>query len=527
MTTEPDNRTAVANEFSGQAQTVVQAGRIEHVHFHLANPPAGLGGAPRTIADWNPFDLGVHHSLAVRSPGEDLPELPRYFRRGHDDELDGALPDPPRSVAIVVVGSSSTGKTRTLYEAVRRYAAVRRWPLNYPQDARSLDQAFDAGLVAPRTVLWLNETQEHLSGLHGESAAAGLRALLNGSIAGPVIVLGTLWPEHWDELTAEPRGGRDPHHHARQLLLHQVRRIRVPGRFTAAEIGGLDGGTADPRLLSAAEGSVSTRQVIQTLAGGPLLVDRYEHPHTATDRYATAVIAAALHARQLGHHNPLPHKLLRDAAPAYLSEDDHIDLPAGWFTMGLARALNDTVHGVTAFLPRRTRPGPGPADAYELHDYLTQHGAHDGNAPARTWEALISHARTPDDLLRAANRAAGELRYHYAERLHRAAIDAGATRPPDELKEMVLKRAQLEQLRSLVAAGTTPARLDQVFYERVIDRLGTLPPRQRAAFVLRYMESLSVHEIAATLGTAPATSRRHINAALAALRTELAAATNP
>jgi hypothetical protein len=127
----------VANELSGRAHAVVQAGQIDQVHFHLTNTAVDLGGAPRTIAEWNPFDLGIHHSMAPsQSPGPDLPVLPDYFHRRHDDELDDALPNPPRSVAIVLVGSSSTGKTRALHEVIHRHGACcRRFVKTDPQES--------------------------------------------------------------------------------------------------------------------------------------------------------------------------------------------------------------------------------------------------------------------------------------------------------------------------------------------------------------------------------------------------------
>ena len=51
---------------------------------------------------------------------------------------------------------------------------------------------------------------------------------------------------------------------------------------------------------------------------------------------------------------------------------------------------------------------------------------------------------------------------------------------------------------------------------------GTLPPRQRAAVVLRFYEDLDYPEVAAVLGIAEATARSHVHRALAVLRTRLA-----
>lgn len=49
-------------------------------------------------------------------------------------------------------------------------------------------------------------------------------------------------------------------------------------------------------------------------------------------------------------------------------------------------------------------------------------------------------------------------------------------------------------------------------------RCRDLPPRPRAALVLRYYEDLDYPEIAAILGIAEATARSHVHRALTALR---------
>jgi RNA polymerase sigma-70 factor (sigma-E family) len=54
------------------------------------------------------------------------------------------------------------------------------------------------------------------------------------------------------------------------------------------------------------------------------------------------------------------------------------------------------------------------------------------------------------------------------------------------------------------------------------DELDKLPPKQRAALVLRYYEGLSYAEAAACMGCREATARAYASRALAALRFELA-----
>src|SRR5437764_1112130 len=66
---------------------------------------------------------------------------------------------------------------------------------------------------------------------------------------GPVLVLATLWPRLWDDLTARPSAGADRHTQARELLAG--RDITVPAVFTAAQLHQLHQ-AADPRLAQAA-----------------------------------------------------------------------------------------------------------------------------------------------------------------------------------------------------------------------------------------------------------------------------------
>jgi hypothetical protein len=80
--------------------------------------PPGTG---RLLTDVkNPFDLEVHRPVRPtrRHPG--LPELPGYVRRDHDDQLaeEVRAAAAGTSGTVVLVGGSSTGKTRACWEAL-------------------------------------------------------------------------------------------------------------------------------------------------------------------------------------------------------------------------------------------------------------------------------------------------------------------------------------------------------------------------------------------------------------------------
>ena len=59
---------------------------------------------------------------------------------------------------------------------------------------------------------------------------------------------------------------------------------------------------------------------------------------------------------------------------------------------------------------------------------------------------------------------------------------------------------------------------------RMQQQLDRLPPRQKAVFVLRHMEGLSLKEIAATLGLEEGTVKAHLHRAVAQFRKEFQAA---
>jgi hypothetical protein len=386
---------AVARVLAGHAR---QAAPVLQVWEQLVTadsarrPVRSALGQPITGLD--PFVLEVHRLVEASSGAEVLPPLPAYTRRAHDEALAAvvAAVAGEQSQLAVLVGGSSTGKTRACWEAVTAPGALPAgWRLWHPYDP-TRPEALLEGLpaVAPRTVLWLNEAQLYFLEAPtdvAERAAAALQTLLADSDRGPVLVLATLWPEYWDALTREPG--------ARRTLL-EGRRITVPGAFTAAQVAALRR-SGDPRL--AAAGAADSGQVTQFLAGAPVLLDRYRDAQPP----ARAVIESAMDARRLGHGTALPHALLEAAAPAYMSDaewdlagDDWLEQAVG-FTGAPCRG---TAGPVTRIRPRPAfgqAPGSAPAapggPAYKLADYLDEHGRRHRAArfpPDEFWSAAAS-----------------------------------------------------------------------------------------------------------------------------------------
>ena len=367
----------------------------------LARPGSGVTVAGRPLAEvTDPFVLEVHRPVEPDVPQPELPVLPVYVPRDHDAALAEVVTAAAAGASgiAVLVGGSSTGKTRACWQALELLRGQEAgWRLWHPIDAQGA--LADMAGVGPRTVVWLNEAQRYLGTADGagERVAAGLRALLRESARGPVLVLATLWPDYRAELTVRPPGGADPHAQARELL--DGYDIPVPAKFTGEQLQQLEA-AGDPRLAQAATGS-RDGQVIQYLAGAPELLARYRNAPPA----ARALIDAAMDARRLGMGAGLPQAFLEAAAPGYLTDAEWDGLGEDW----LEQALDYTAKrakGVRGPLaPIRPRPAlgalasTGDRPAWQLADYLDQHGRRargEEIPPQLFWAAAASHADPAD-----------------------------------------------------------------------------------------------------------------------------------
>ncbi len=229
----------------------------------------------KKVADWDALQLGVHPAITADvGKGQALPELTTYVRRAHDIQLRELLVAPSQPVMVVLVGGSSTGKTRAAFEAVQ--ACLPDWSLLRPVDAAELVAQLASVPVSPRSVLWLNEAQVFLR--DQPEAAAALRRLLAGGE--PVMVVGTMWPRFWKDLTATPGVGElDVHYQARELLVHGTVRVEVPEVFAGANLAELRRQLGRDRRLSlgshsagrssSAMAAITCSLVPRTRASGP------------------------------------------------------------------------------------------------------------------------------------------------------------------------------------------------------------------------------------------------------------------
>ena len=402
-------------------------------------------GPGRPIGEWAPHDLEVHRAgPGPTAAGSDMSAeraWPAYVRREHDRVLDKTVDDTMagRSRIMVLVGASSTGKTRACWEAVQPLAD-QGWRLWHPFDPTRAQAALEQlHRVGPRTVVWLNEAQHYLGDRAvGEQIAAAVHRLLVSRERGPVLVLGTLWPEYATQYTALPTPAEpDLHSRVRELLAGHL--LAVPDAFDAPALAAAralakDG---DWLLADALTRAHADGRITQDLAGAPELLNRYQHAGPA----AKAVLQAAMDARRLGVGLHLPQAFLTDAATDYLSQSDYDQLSDGWAEQAYAE-LAKPVHGKQAPLrqtsPRPVRRPPAPASAattgaeagkgpqFRLADYLEQHGRTSRRhlcPPASFWHAALTHLAHPDHLNRIADEAEKRLRLQWAHHLrHQAAV---------------------------------------------------------------------------------------------------------
>ncbi|MFG3207370.1 hypothetical protein [Streptomyces sp. NPDC048192] len=403
-------------------------------------------GPGRPIGLWDPHALEVHPAGTAQG-GSGLPvqrELPTYVPREHDRILAEAVREAGQghSRMLVLVGGSSTGKTRACWEAVQPLAELGWW-LWHPFDPTRAEAALeDLHRVGPRTVVWLNEAHHYLGDLTaGERIAAAVHHLLTSPQRGPVLVLGTLWPQYVQQYTALPAVGEpDPHSRVRELLAGRT--VRVPDAFDARALAAAtalaEGG--DRLLADALTRARADGRLTQDLAGGPALLERYRTGSPA----ARALLEAAMDARRLGVGLHLPQAFLTDAAPDYLHDSDWNQLTDDWAEKAYAE-LAEQVHGKQAPLsrvtprPRRRPPGPSTDAAasprpsgplFRLADYLEQHGRTARRhlcPPASFWHAAHTHLTDPDDLYNLAVEAENRHRLQWAHHLRLRAADHGST----------------------------------------------------------------------------------------------------
>lgn len=388
------------------------------------------------IRDADPRRLGVHAAIVVDEWNDDLP---RYVARDRDDTVRAMLDEAASSGGFVLlVGGSSVGKTRMLFEALR--SRLPDWWLLHPTSGVEVAALLQA--QPTRTVVWLDELQRYLDG-PDRLTAATVRALLHAG----VVVVGTIWPREYDArmALAVPGGAEEADNRA---LLDLAKTVVVPAAFTRTELARAKVlARVDERLDIAVR--AGDPGVTQILAAAPDVQRRWEH---ADDPYGAAMITAAVDARRLGMQAPVTREHLAEAIPGYLTWDQQAEAPADWLERAVAYATRK-VRGAASALVPDSGGVMGQVRGYRAADYLLQRGFRTRRAavlPDSAWRALVIHATDPTDVRRLAYSADTRWRYTYAIQLHSklAAVgDDGAARRLADIVAVRNSQQAIEVLR--------------------------------------------------------------------------------
>ncbi|MEV4807930.1 hypothetical protein AB0K18_48750 [Nonomuraea sp. NPDC049421] len=385
----------------------------------------GILGLPIVSAD--PIELEVHPSIEIISAetNDNAPVLPLYVKRAHDHGLESIIDkSADHSSICVLVGGSSTGKTRACWEAVKSLGSHWRiWHPLTPSRHEALLNALRRKQISPYTVLWLNEIQFYLnpspSNL-GEEIAAELRELIKDPARGPVIILGTCWPEHWQTLTLRPDPTKpDLHSQARALLTGQ--HVLVPDEFLGEEIERLSREASRDRRLKEATAK-GNRRVTQFLAGALELVNRYE----TLPIIARSLIHVMMDVRRLGYKGTISEEFLRSAVQGYMHEDVWAGVKRDWFKKAVKQSRKPCL-GVSGPL-RLRRVGAVGKPTYDLADYLDEIGRivrREEFPPASFWTSSVKHLRDANGLLDLAYEAQIRGRLNYAALMYLQAANLG------------------------------------------------------------------------------------------------------
>jgi hypothetical protein len=379
----------------------------------------------------SPRDLGVHPAIQVNDATSDLPD---YVPRDFDDQLAALIAEGSyHGCFVVLVGRSSTGKTRSLYEAI--YKIVPNWRIVQPSSTQEIVDF--AAEPTEGSIVWLDELHRFLG-----SSPPLTRAVVSQLKNAGSIVVGTLWSDDYIARKELRQTNVTDRYAEDRKLLESAEKISVHDVFGADEYRkAREVGKWDARIRIALQSRDAG--LTQVLAAGPELVERWEH----APPYPRAAMTAAADARRLGVRTPLPPDLLREAMTGYLTPAERVLPPAAW--LDEATAYGETkVSGAVAALCQVAGPHSGVPAGYVAADYLAQHLARVRRTqcpPESTWIALIERLDNADDLRRVCAGAEARMRYRYWEPGLRRLCALGDRRAHVELAMLLTRQARIPE----------------------------------------------------------------------------------
>jgi hypothetical protein len=404
------------------------------------------------VRDVDSTMIGIHRTVP------DVAGQPPYVTRAHDALLRDHLRDAGdhEHGMVVLTGRSTTGKTRSLWEAVTTELAD--WSFVDCRDrARLADVRPRPG---QRLLIWLDD----LRPTHAPGAlAAALRTLVRraGDTCG-LIVTATTWPPTLGQVTEE---------HEITALAGDLAgaMIRVPEQWDDDERARANGLALGSRRLAAA---LRDRDFgpAQVLGGTPTLL-RWWQPDNTRDG-ATAVVTAAVDLTRLG---------LNVLRPAVLRTAAYVKPGPGWRPDWFTGALEETTalvrDAVSALVPV---PGAAIDEVvgYRLCDTLRDYGPqrrHWIPIPDQTWRAPLADPTSRRQLLRLAEDADARLLYRLAADIRSAAPGLPFDPPVSEPDRVtVAARVPIRSLPTGLPSSSDRTLADELYQAKDLDGLRAL-----------------------------------------------------
>lgn len=364
-------------------------------------------------------------------------ELDPYVARTADDvdaRITGALTE---SAIVLVIGWSMVGKTRTLFEAIRR-------------------ELPDARVLAPeRTVLhaipthplytgsndtivvWLDDLDEYLQ--TEQKLTPTWLTHMRAAHPGRTVVVATMRREAFDRLetdSGEPtKDIRALLNHATQIPLESTSGSHI--EHVAAETDYPNQGLEQYRALGYGLGEV--------LAGAPALLDRYRR----ADPQLRAVIEVAIDWYRIGRLDPIPELILIQLAALRART---LRSSLGLDTTAIAKSIltaREPVEATARIAALHTLWSSETDCGYRAFDYLVaaddgQHGGRQRPIPESFWDTA-THDVGPD-ILRFVGLVASVRGYErQALRITKRAAETGDKDAMNHLGNLLHERGELDE----------------------------------------------------------------------------------
>jgi tetratricopeptide (TPR) repeat protein len=279
-----------------------------------------IGSRPprvREISD--PGWLGVRSAplgdrMAAADAGSGLSERqPVYVPRDVDDRLRERV---ATGGFVLLVGDSTSGKSRAAYEAVA--VTLPDDVLFAPRDRAALGAVASRAVDMRRCVVWLNDLETYF-GVGGLTPTMVARLLASD---GHRVIVATMraaeMARYVEEAGPADKITRQLFRDARETI-EQAHLVRIERMLSGAERERAEARAWDPRIAEALR-HADDYGLAEYIAAGPELLRDWENAWEAgTHPRGAAFVAAAVDCRRIGLSPPLPYALLAELHEDYLT----------------------------------------------------------------------------------------------------------------------------------------------------------------------------------------------------------------